>query len=164
MAPISTRGAFHSSITHSPHHTWLWIVIVFFFFFFLLSEIRCENCPPLTIFQKKKKKRRRKRLRRNAKHGNTSEWRQHRSHDHKPPTGQEQGNGFPNTQRGELQRGEGSHCDLNQCLGTWHGQPSDPSSGVQSKRRQHGCHDWRRPSPSTGMNKTCAGRNYGLSC
>lgn len=31
MAPILTRVAFHSSIIHPPHHTWLWIVIVFFY-------------------------------------------------------------------------------------------------------------------------------------
>lgn len=164
MAPISTRVAFHSSIIHPPHHTWLWIVIVFFYSpsrnkVWKLSTV--DNIPK----KKKKKRRLRKRFRRNSKHGNTFERWQHWGHDpamklqtaYRPGAGE----GFPNTQRGTLQRGAGPYCRaLNQCLRIWHGQPSDPSSGVQGERW---CRDWRQPSPSTGMTKTCAGRKYGLS-
>lgn len=110
MAPILTRVAFHSSIIHPPHHTWLWIVVVFFYSpsrnkVWKLSTV--DNIP-----KKKKKRRLRKRFRRNSKHGNTSERWQHWSHDpamksqtaYRPGAGE----GFPNTQRGALQRGGGA--------------------------------------------------------
>ena len=65
------------------------------------------------------------------------------------------GERLPNTQRGALRRGAGSHCHLNQYMASRQTpaqecRVSDPNIDAMIGDG----------SPSTGMNKTCAGRNW----
>lgn len=135
--------------------------------FILLPEIKCENCPLLTIFQKKKKKEEdlgkdseeipnmEILLRDDSIGVMTLPWSQTA---YRPGAGE----GFPNTQRGALQRGAGALLWLNQRA---------QESGMAS--RQTPAQECRvsidaviecSPAPQLVSTKTYAGRNYGLSC
>ena len=107
MAPISTRVAFHSSIIHPPHHTWLWIVIVFFY-----SPSRNKVWKLSTVDNIPKKKKKKEDLGKDSEEIPNMEillrddsigvmalpW------SYKQPTGQERGRGSQ-TLRGEHSRG-----------------------------------------------------------